>query len=86
MQKSLAELTALDHEEIIQLVNRIGAPLLVTQDEEPRLVLQPVEDFELMVRRLRFLEAETGRCRSSSLCMEMQVARGAARIIPFRRG
>lgn len=60
-------------------------PPYVTQDEEPRLVVQPLENFEAMVRRLRFLEGEKGACRSAPSSSEPQVQRSLAKVIPFRR-
>lgn len=85
MQKSLTELTALPHEDLIQFVDRIGGPLLVTQDDEPRLVVQPLANFEAMVRRLRFLEAEKKLRGSVCSSTKQRLDRGGAKIIPFRR-
>jgi len=71
MQKSLSELSALSQHELSAFIDGLEMPLLVTDQGEPRFVIQRLEAFENGVRRLRALEAlhrtlasETERCSS----------------------
>jgi prevent-host-death family protein len=56
MQKSLSELSALPEDELSSLIDGAGQPVLVTQNGEPRFVAQSLDDFDLMMRKLRALE------------------------------
>ena len=61
MQKSLSELSALPEGELSSLIDGAGEPLLITQNGEPRFVAQSLDAFDLMMRKLRALEAKGKR-------------------------
>jgi PHD/YefM family antitoxin component YafN of YafNO toxin-antitoxin module len=63
MQKSLSELSALPEDELSNLIDGAGEPLLVTQNGELRFVAQSLDAFDLMMKRIRTLEAEGKRRR-----------------------
>jgi hypothetical protein len=76
MQKSLFEFVSLPEAELIRTLE--NGPLLLTQNEEPRFVAQPIDQFETMVRRLRTLESLQQQKR------ERQLARVIPLPKPFR--
>lgn len=59
MQKSLREFVSLPEAEQVRMIER--GPVLLTQNEEPKFVAQPIDQFEAMVRRLRELESAAAR-------------------------
>ena len=85
MQRTISELTSLSGDELSTLIDRLGEPLLVTQDGEPQFVAQSLTAFESMVRRLRLLEAER-RDRAESKLKAFSTDRLARRgqVIPIR--
>ena len=68
MLKSLEDFRTLPEAELAAIMD--GGPVLITQDDEPKFVAQSVEDFEMMVQRLRELEAISRR-RSSLRCVQV---------------
>lgn len=79
MKMQLADLAALPEPSLSALATALGEPVLLTHGDEPRLVLQPIESFEAMVRRLRFLEARAASVESDT------PPRARSNVIPFRR-
>jgi hypothetical protein len=83
MQKSLSDLISLPHDELTELIDRLGEPLLVTQDGEPKFVAQSLNGFEAMVRRLRLLEAERITPTGDSIGRSMVRCSNKGQVIPF---
>jgi len=79
MKMQLADLAALPEPTLSALATGLGEPVLVTHGDEPRLVLQPIESFEAMVRRLRILEARV------ALTENDMPTRSRSNVVPFRR-
>lgn len=79
MKMQLADLAALPEPTLSALATDLGEPILLTHRDEPRLVLQPIESFEAMVRRLRLLEARAGFIQGDT------PTRAQSNVIPFRR-
>lgn len=71
MHKTIFEFVSLPEAELVRMLE--DGPLLLTQNDEPRIVAQSIDDYEAMVRRLRALEANKQHDRPRHL----------ARIIPL---
>jgi hypothetical protein len=79
MKMQLAHLAALPEPRLSALATELGEPVLLTHGDEPRLVLQPIESFEAMVRRLRLLEALAASVENQ------RMTRARPNVIPLRR-
>lgn len=79
MKMQLADLAALPEPSLSALATALDEPVLLTLGDDPKFVLQPIESFEAMVKRLRHLEACAPRIEH-----EPQ-APTRSNVIPFRR-
>lgn len=79
MKMQLADLALLPEPSLSALARGLGEPVLLTHEDEPRLVLQPIESFEAMVRRLRVLEAHAASLKRDTAAHQF------SNVIPFRR-